>query len=79
MIDPQLQAGTVRVKLADAVRSVNAANAATGTSENPGLDAAWLRLDRALSMATITGDPGAALLAIDRYRREGLAAIEQEA
>lgn len=79
MIDARLHTGTVRVKLAAAIRAVNAAHADTGTSENPGLDAAWLRLDRALSMATITGDPAAALLAIDRYRREGLAAVSDQA
>ena len=79
MIDARLHTGTVRVKLADAIRAVNAAHADTGTSENPGLDAAWLRLDKSLGMATITGDPAAALRAIDRYRQQGLAAVSDQA
>ena len=78
MIDARLHTGTVRVKLADAIRAVNAAHADGRAGENRDLDAAWLRLHRALSMATITGDPTAALRAIDRYRREGLAAVAEQ-
>lgn len=79
MIDQALQSGPVRQKLAATIREVNARHAETGGRENPDLDRAWLRLDKALSMATIAGDQTAASKAVDRYRAEGLAAVADQA
>lgn len=74
MIEEQLRSGPLRVKLADAIRAVNAAHNETGGGENPDLSRAWLHLDKALQLAAVAGDQAAASKAIECYREEGIAA-----
>ena len=79
-MSPEIAAGPVRFRLASVIREVNARHAAeAGGGENADLDRAWVKLDRALNMATISGDEAAIRAAVDRYRREALAAIADQA
>jgi hypothetical protein len=74
---PEIAAGPIRQELATAIRSVNAALAQVGDPDLPELRSEWLRLDRALSMATLTGDHEAARIAVNAYRRRSLALIAE--
>lgn len=79
MIEQQLRTGPVRVKLADAVRAVNARHCEVGGAELPELKQAWLNLDRSLSLATLAGDERAAHIAVNRYREEGIRVCDDQA
>jgi hypothetical protein len=75
----EIRTGEIRVELATAVRYVNAAHARIGGPELPGLRDEWVRLDRSLRLATVAGDTRVARVAVDRYRRNSLAVIEDAA
>lgn len=79
MIAHELSTSPVRVELANAIRAVNARHAEVGAPESAQLKAAWVRLDKSLSLAVLAGEDAAARRAVDNYRAEALAAIEQAA
>ncbi len=79
MIATHLIHGPIRTYLAGAVRTVNARHAEVGAPELLELKEAWSRLDRSLSLASVAGDERAARAAVDSYRRDALAAIEEAA
>ena len=78
MIDTRhLPSSSVRNDLTNALRQVRAAHDRIGAPELPGLKTAWLQLDRALSMASVSGDDRSARAAVERYRERGLAAVKE--
>lgn len=79
MIATHLTHGPIRTYLAGAVRAVNARHTEIGAPELLGLKEAWSRLDRSLTLSSVAGDEQAARAAIDAYRRDALAAIEEAA
>jgi hypothetical protein len=65
-------------ELASVVRSVNAEHARAGGPELPALKEAWVRLQRDLHLAEVSGDDAAACRIIRRYGREARAAIAED-